>query len=742
MLPYLAFAGPVTVMMALLNAQGRFALTAFSPLLFNIALIAVMAVLLASRSDAVLAAQILAATVGVAGLLQLSILVLRRGGNIATPLRVSFDAEIRGFLGKAIPGMIASSTPQLLMVAGAIVASSSPSAVSWLYFANRLVELPLGIVGVAMGTVLIPEMTRALRGGDQAAVAHAESRGLELAVGLALPAMLGLIVLSEPVVRMLFEHGAFTSADTAATSRALMWLALGLPANVLVKALSPAFFAREDTLTPLLATLKGVVFAIVLSVLLGHWFGASGIAASLAIGAWSTAFSLIRRGGETFGFSIDAAARRRLPGILAAALAMGAALWLATRFTPALAPGAHGLVQAIVLLLLIIAGIAIYGLFLRLFGIAGWRETVNAIRQNQPARLARLSLKWQTSAPNRQFAGSITMAMVERVFSGVQPTGNLHLGNYLGAFVNFVKLQETHNCIYCVVDMHAITQGVDVWGGPAELARCTREVTAAFIASGIDPKKHIVFNQSQVTGHAELAWIFNCVARMGWLNRMTQFKDKAGKDREAASVGLYDYPVLMAADILVYRATHVPVGEDQKQHLELSRDIAQKFNNDFADSIRGHGFNDGLFFPLPEPVITGPATRVMSLRDGTKKMSKSDSSDNSRINLTDDAETIAAKIRKAKTDPEPLPSEEKGLEGRPEADNLVGIYAGAVRPQQGPGAGRVRRRAVLQLQERAGGTLRHQTRADRLGNETAGRQPRPCRFDPDRRRRARRGDRH
>ncbi|MEY9125380.1 tryptophanyl-tRNA synthetase [Bradyrhizobium yuanmingense] len=267
------------------------------------------------------------------------------------------------------------------------------------------------------------------------------------------------------------------------------------------------------------------------------------------------------------------------------------------------------------------------------------------------------------------------MPFVERVFSGVQPTGNLHLGNYLGAIVNFVKMQETHNCIYCVVDMHAITQGVDVWGGPVELARNTREVTAAFIAAGIDPKKHIVFNQSQVSGHAELAWIFNCVARMGWLGRMTQFKEKAGKDRENASVGLFDYPVLMAADILLYRATHVPVGEDQKQHLELSRDIAQKFNNDFGDSIRAQGVNDGLFFPLPEPLITGPATRVMSLRDGTKKMSKSDASDNSRINLTDDADTIAQKIRKAKTDPEPLPTEEKGLEARPEADNLVGIFA-------------------------------------------------------------------
>ena len=263
------------------------------------------------------------------------------------------------------------------------------------------------------------------------------------------------------------------------------------------------------------------------------------------------------------------------------------------------------------------------------------------------------------------------MALTQRVLSGVQPTGNLHLGNYLGAIVNFVKLQESHECLYCVVDMHAIT----VWQDPAELTRTTREVTAAFIASGIDPKKHIVFNQSQVAEHAELAWVFNCVSRLGWLNRMTQFKEKAGKDRENASVGLYAYPNLMAADILIYRATHVPVGEDQKQHLELTRDIAQKFNNDFGDQIRKIGFNDGLYFPLPEPLITGPATRVMSLRDGTKKMSKSDPSDYSRINLTDDADTIAQKVRKAKTDPEPLPSEEKGLEARPEADNLVGIYA-------------------------------------------------------------------
>jgi tryptophanyl-tRNA synthetase len=258
----------------------------------------------------------------------------------------------------------------------------------------------------------------------------------------------------------------------------------------------------------------------------------------------------------------------------------------------------------------------------------------------------------------------------ELVFSGVQPTGNLHLGNYLGAITKFVALQDSHDCIYCVVDLHAITVPQD----PAALTANIREVTAAFIACGIDPKKHIIFNQSQVPEHAELAWVFNCTARLGWLNRMTQFKEKAGKDRENASVGLYAYPALMAADILVYRATHVPVGEDQKQHLELARDIAQKFNNDFSTSIESHGFSDA-FFPLPEPLIQGPATRVMSLRDGTKKMSKSDPSDYSRINLTDDADAIAQKVRKAKTDPEALPSEEEGLEARPEADNLVGIYA-------------------------------------------------------------------
>jgi tryptophanyl-tRNA synthetase len=258
-----------------------------------------------------------------------------------------------------------------------------------------------------------------------------------------------------------------------------------------------------------------------------------------------------------------------------------------------------------------------------------------------------------------------------RVFSGMQPTGNLHLGNYLGAMVRWVEMQKSHECLYCIVDMHAIT----LWQDPADLKKSIREVTAAYIASGLDPDKSIIFNQSQVSAHAELAWILNCVARLGWLDRMTQFKEKAGKEKERASVGLYAYPVLMAADILLYQGTHVPVGEDQKQHLELARDIAQKFNNDFRGEIEAAGYADGQFFPLPEPLIQGPATRVMSLRDGTKKMSKSDASDLSRINMSDDADTIARKFQKAKTDPEPLPRDEAGLEHRPEADNLVGIYA-------------------------------------------------------------------
>ena len=250
---------------------------------------------------------------------------------------------------------------------------------------------------------------------------------------------------------------------------------------------------------------------------------------------------------------------------------------------------------------------------------------------------------------------------MKRVFSGIQPTGNLHLGNYLGAIRNWVAMQDGYECIYCIVDLHAIT----LPQAPAALTANTREMCAALLAAGIDPARSILFNQSQVRVHAELAWVLECTARVGWLNRMTQFKDKSGKDREGASVGLYVYPVLQAADILAYRATHVPIGDDQKQHLELARDIAAKFNTDFGVEL----------FPLPEPVIGAAAARVMSLRDGTAKMSKSDASDASRINLTDDTDTIAAKVRRAKSDADALPSEAAGLTDRPEARNLVGIYA-------------------------------------------------------------------
>ncbi len=261
-----------------------------------------------------------------------------------------------------------------------------------------------------------------------------------------------------------------------------------------------------------------------------------------------------------------------------------------------------------------------------------------------------------TDAAQPQYQGP------QRVFSGMQPTNGLHLGNYLGALQKFVRLQDEYECIYCIVDLHAITTGPD----PKNLASRCREVAAAYIAAGVDPKRSTIFIQSAVREHTELAWIFNCVARMGWVERMTQFKDKAGKDAQRSSVGLFDYPVLQAADIRLYKATHVPVGEDQKQHLELSRDIAQKFNNDH---------NAPNFFPLPEPLIQGPGARIMSLRDGSKKMSKSDPSDMTRINLTDDADAIMSKIKKATTDPLPVPESKEGLAGRAEVENRVGIFA-------------------------------------------------------------------
>ncbi len=315
-----------------------------------------------------------------------------------------------------------------------------------------------------------------------------------------------------------------------------------------------------------------------------------------------------------------------------------------------------------------------------------------------------------------------------RVVSGVQASGALHLGNYLGALRKFTALQDECACFIFVADLHAIT----VWQAPALLAAQTREVAAAYIACGLDPNKAVIFPQSAVRAHVELAWVFNCVARIGWLDRMTQFKEKSGKHKERESVGLYTYPVLQAADILAYKATHVPVGEDQKQHLELTRDIAAKFNNDF--DAPG-------FFPLTEPLIEGPGARIMSLRDGRSKMSKSDPSDYSRVNLLDDADAIAQKFRKARTDPEPLPETLEALAARPEADNLVGIYRRARRPKQGRGPGPLRRPGVRDVQAGPGGLGGGRARADQRRDAPANRRPSRGRPGAGGRRRTRGGDR-
>jgi len=379
MLPYLAFAGPVTVMMALLNAQHRFALTAFSPLLFNAALIGTMIALLLSPRDPALAALLISAAVGVAGFLQLLTLAIG-DGRIARPIRVAFDREMRKFLGQALPGMIAGAAPQLMIVAGAVIASTSPAAISWLYFANRLIELPLGIVGVAMGTVLVPELTRAARAGD-ASFAKAAAHGLELAIGLTLPAMLGLMLLSEPIVRLLFEHGAFSGADSRATALALTSLAVGLPAHVLFKALAPAFFARGDTRTPMLATFAGLAVTVAAALMLSRAYAVAGMAAGIALGSWVSALLLAGWAAVRFDLALDPATRRRLPRVGLAAVVMGALLWLAVRGLAPWLHGEHRLVVAVAVAALITAGIAVYVASLAFLGVVRPREAIRAMRK-------------------------------------------------------------------------------------------------------------------------------------------------------------------------------------------------------------------------------------------------------------------------------------------------------------------------------------------------------------------------
>jgi putative peptidoglycan lipid II flippase len=388
MMPYFAFVGPVTVMMGVLNAEHRFMLTAISPVLFNLTLITVLVVLLIWRHDPMFSATIIAGAVGVGGLLQTLILIQRRPGRpgVATPVRISFDPQIRGFYRKGIPGMIANACPQFLIVGGAIIASASPAAVSWLYFANRLIELPLGMVGVAMGAVLMPELTRAIQSRDHAALEHAESRAVELAAGLAIPATLALIVLNQPIIRVLFEHGAFTVEDTQATGQALALLATGLPAHVLIKILSAAFFARDDTKTPLIASLSGIVVAVLIGLFMHRGLGASGVAIGISVGAWFCAAVLSWRGATTFGFSFDAIAQRRLPRIMACAAIMAATLFTSDMFVSPVMQNANFTAQLTILGGLVAAGISLYGLLLDLLGVVSWGEALIDFRDRDQGK--------------------------------------------------------------------------------------------------------------------------------------------------------------------------------------------------------------------------------------------------------------------------------------------------------------------------------------------------------------------
>jgi putative peptidoglycan lipid II flippase len=386
MMPYFAFVGPATVMMGVLNAQHRFTLTAVSPVLFNLTLIVAIGALMVWPKDPMTSATFIAGAVGVAGSMQMLMLLWSKfsGDCGVSPIRVGLDPQTRGFFRKGVPGMIANAGPQFLIVAGAIIASSTPAAVSWLYFANRLIELPLGIVGVAMGTVLMPELTRAVQGSDRASLLQAESRALELATGLSFPAMLGLIVLSPFVVQLLFEHGSFTASDTRETAQALAWLATGVPAHVLVKVLSPTFFARDDTRTPLFATLSGIAVAIACGLVIGRAFGVSGVAASISLGAWTSMAILIWRGTATFGFSIDATARKRLPRIAACAAIMGATLYTSQHFVAPVMETATFFARLTILGGLVAAGISLYGLLLDVFNVVSWGEAFDDLRDRGP----------------------------------------------------------------------------------------------------------------------------------------------------------------------------------------------------------------------------------------------------------------------------------------------------------------------------------------------------------------------
>ncbi len=638
-------------MSGVLNGLERFTAASASYVLFNVISIACM-IWMTPYVPTV--GHALSWGVTIAGVVQLGLLLvaLRRAGMALSVPRPRMTPQMRLLMRRMAPGLVGAGVTQLNLAVDVIIASLLPAGtVSVLYFADRVQQLPLGVIGTAVGTALLPLLSRQVRAAEAQAAIGTLNRAMEYALFLTLPAALALIICGYPIILVLFGRGAFSAQSVLFSSQCLAAYAVGLPAFVLVKVLAPAFFARGDTAMPVKIGTACVALNLCLNLAfmipLAHMGPALATSVAAIANCIGLAFVLHRRRQ----WQPDYLLKRRVSGMVAASVAMGLVLY-AVRSVLFSIP-MHGVIRFAALGALIAIGMLVYAAAAQLFGAYDLRQVTRMMSRR---RLRAPEGSAISAAPTVE-----VLSLMQRVFSGIQPSGIPTLGNYLGAIRNWAALQADHECIYCVVDLHAIT----AWQDPAALRQQTLEMAAVLLACGIDPENHILFLQSAVRSHVQLAWIFNCVARIGWLNRMTQFKDKAGKDRENASAGLYVYPNLMAADIHAYHATRVPVGEDQRQHLELANDIAQKFNHDYGVE----------FFPNIEPMILGPAARVMSLRDGTKKMSKSDPSDQSRINLNDDPDTIALKIRRAKTDPLPLPDTMDGLNTRPEARNLVGIYA-------------------------------------------------------------------
>ncbi len=634
--PYLLLISLVSLLGGILNSVGRFWVNAAAPILLNAALIAGLVIF--HGDSPVASARVQSVAVTVAGILQFGWLVwaCHRAG-IDLRLRLPrLTPPVRQLLRRIGPAALGAGAVQINLVISTSLAARflGQGAISYLYYADRLNQLPLGLVGIGIGTVLLPTLSRQLAGKLDAAALHTQNRAIELVLLLTLPAASALVVSALPIVRTLFEHGRFTNADSVATARDARRL-LARPAGVRADQGADAGLPRarrHDDAGADRGRLDGRQSRRQRRADLEP-----GICRHRAVDG---ARGVGQRGGAVLDLAQARAVRGRPP---------------AAQERVAAGRGERG------------DGGGAGGREPRRRAVHGRRSARarggagGAGRRRRP-RLCRRGIRPARVFACRPQGPTAKAAGMNRVFSGIQPTGNLHLGNYLGAIRQWVAMQADYDCIYCIVDLHAITLPHD----PKALAAATRDMAAGILAAGVDPARAILFAQSGVTAHAELAWVLMSIARTGWLDRMIQFKEKRGKDAEGPSVGLYTYPVLQAADILAYRATHVPVGEDQKQHLELARDIAIKFNATYGD----------LLVP-PQPVIggAGGAARIMSLRDGTAKMSKSDPSPASRIDLTDTADTIAAKIRRAKTDAEPLPQTADGLDGRPEARNLVGLYA-------------------------------------------------------------------